>query len=213
MLPSRDIRDILSYSLSVLLYPLFVSTYVMVFFCYTYSHHMKPLGAQYQMLAIGGTLLFTCILPFTILWMLIQRKKVTNLDVTNRSERTLPYLYALACIGAWCYFLHTILMPNYMVWSAVASLLVLIIVALITQRWKISAHLSSMGGATAMVMGILMHCGLFRPSIIVIMLLLSWLLMLARIRLEAHTPTQTVAGYLLGFIVVLIPNIIIAYAS
>lgn len=207
-----DIRDILAYALSVALYPLFVSTYIMMLFCWTFSRTVLPLPFSYCLLATGGTMLFTCLLPLTILVVMIKLGRVKNLDVTDRRERTVPYIYTMGCIGCWCVFLHLIRMPQYIVWSAVASLAVLIIVMLITLRWKISVHLSSMGGAVAMVMGIMMQCGIYRPSLIILLLALSWLLMLARIRLNAHTPSQTVAGFLLGLIVVLIPNIIIAYA-
>lgn len=207
-----DIRDILAYALSVALYPLFVSTYIMLLFCWVFSHAVLPLPASYWLLSTGGTLLFTCLLPLIILGVMIKMGRVSNLDVTDRKERTIPYIYTMGCIGCWCFFLHLIRMPQYIVWSAVATLVVLIIVMLITLRWKISVHLSSMGGAVAMIMGIMMHCGIYRPSVVILLLGLSWLLMLARIRLNAHTPAQTVAGFLLGLIIVLIPNIFIAYA-
>lgn len=207
-----DIRDILAYALSVALYPLFVSTYIMVVFCRVFSANVLPLTTGYQALAIGGTLFFTCILPFFILLTMIKMGRVKNLDVTDRKERAVPYLYTMGCVGCWCYFLHIIHMPHYIVWSAVASLAVLVIVMIVTLWWKISVHLSSMGGAVAMVMGIMMQCGAYNPITILMLLTLSWLLMLARIRLDAHTPAQTVAGFLLGLTVVMIPNILFAYA-
>lgn len=207
-----DIYNILAKALSVVLYPLLTSTYVMLLFCRIFNRTVLPLPVNYQLLAIGGTFVFTCLLPLGILGLLIKQGRVKNLDVTDRKERTIPYLYAMGCIGCWCYFLHLIRMPQYIVWSAVASLVVLLIVMLITLRWKISVHLSSMGGVVAMIMGIMMQCGIYRPSLIILLFGLSWLLMIARIRLEAHTPAQTVAGFLLGLIIVLIPNILIAYA-
>lgn len=212
MAKPTDIFSILAKALSVVFYPLFTSTYVMLLFCQTFSRTILPLPINYQLLAIGGTFVFTCLLPLGILGVLIKQGRVKNLDVTDRKERTIPYFYAMGCIACWCYFLHLIRMPQYVVWSGVASLIVLIIVMIITLRWKISVHLSSMGGAVAMIMGIMMQCGIYRPSLIILLLGLSWLLMIARIKLEAHTPTQTVAGFLLGLIIVLIPNIIIAYA-
>jgi len=206
-----DIRDILAYGLSVALYPLFMSTYIMVLFCRVFSHAVLPLSAQYQILAISGTLLFTCLLPLGMLLLMIRLGRVKNLDVTDRRERAIPYIYTMGFIGCWCFFLHLIRMPQYIVWSAVATLVVLVLVMIITLWWKISVHLSSMGGAVAMIIGIMMQCGIYSPRTIVLLLGLSWLLMVARIRLEAHTPAQTVAGFLLGLITVMIPNIIFAY--
>lgn len=206
-----DIRDILAYIWSIVCYPLFVTTYIMVIFCALFSHYMLPLPASYWLMVIGGTAFFTGVLPLTILSVMIKLGRVKNLDVTDRRERTVPYIYTLGCIACWCAFLHMVKMPQYIFWSAVASAVVLLIVMLITLRWKISVHLSSMGGAVAMVLGMMMQYGIFSARVIVLLFLISWLLMLARIRLHAHTPAQTVAGFLLGLIVVLIPNIFFAY--
>ena len=86
----KTLPDKLAYALSVLMYPLFVSTYVIIVFCQLFSRHVLPLTWSYQLLAIGGTLLFTCLLPLGILGWMIWRGKVSNLDVTNRTERWLP---------------------------------------------------------------------------------------------------------------------------
>jgi len=44
------------------------------------------------------------------------------------------------------------------------------------------------------------------------LLLLSLLLMYARIYLDAHTPLQVVLGFLLGLVFTITPNFIILYA-
>lgn len=104
-------------------------------------------------------------------------------------------------------------MPNFVLASVITTIVLLLIVTFITRYWKISAHLSSAGGALAMVMGIMLNLGLYSHSLLVVLLVLAWLLMLSRIYLEAHTPLQTVCGFLLGLIMVLIPNLIIFFAS
>jgi len=207
----KDIRDILAYAYSIVCYPLFISTYLMVIFCVLYSGTVLPLSPAYYALAIGGTLFFTCLVPLIVLLLLIHSGHVHNLDVTDPRERTVPYIYTLISIGFWCYFLKIIHLPQFMFWSAVASAVVLLLVTFITPYWKISVHLSSMGGAVAMLWAICMHCGVMSNWVIPVALIASWLLMLSRIRLEAHTPLQTVCGFLLGLFVVLTPNIILMH--
>lgn len=204
---------ILAYGYSILLYPLFVPTYIMAFYCYVFDHTVMPLLPGYYAIAIGGTTLFTCLIPLMLLISLKLRGKITDLDVSNRKDRFLPYLYAITSYCCWAFFLYKIKMPNFVLASVITTIVLLLIVTFITRYWKISAHLSSAGGALAMVMGIMLNLGLYSHSLLVVLLVLAWLLMLSRIYLEAHTPLQTVCGFLLGLIMVLIPNLIIFFAS
>ena len=47
---------------------------------------------------------------------------------------------------------------------------------------------------------------------VIVVLVLSLLLMYARIYLKAHTPMQVVCGYLLGLVFTFVPNVIMMYA-
>ena len=72
---------------------------------------------------------------------------------------------------------------------------------LINTRWKISAHLTAWGGLLG---GIADYClwtnRLPARWILLTAMLITCLLMYARIILKAHTPEQTAAGLLLGLI-------------
>lgn len=203
--------QIVAYGYSVLLYPLFVPTYLMILFCVLQSKHVLLLAPAYCALAIGGTCFFTCIIPLIVLLTMRALGRVKDLDVSKKEERTEPFIYTLISLCFWCYFLHLIYVPAFLFWSAIATVAVLLLVMAITLRWKISAHLASAGGALAMVIGMILEYGIEGTGIILLLLFLSWLLMLARIYLDAHTPLQTVCGFLLGLIAVLIPNIILHF--
>ena len=208
----KDIRKQLAYGLSAVLFPLFTPTYLMVVFCALFSQYRLPLPATYWWFAIGGTVLFTCIMPFTVLISLKLQGRISDLDVSNRRERLIPFLYAILFFGLWCAYLDLVLkVPTFMFWTAVCSVLALVTCAIISHWWKISAHLASMGGVVGMVIGYLLYFGLNAPVSVSLLLLLSLLLMYARIYLGAHTPEQTVVGFLLGLIFMLTPNIILLY--
>lgn len=209
---NKDIRDILAYGWSVLMYPLFVPTYLMLLFCGIFTVKVAPIGIPYCALAVGGTFFFTCLVPLITLLVMIRIGHVKDLDVSDRSERFTPYIYTIASMVFWCIFLHQIQMPLFMRISAIASVIVLVITALVTLWWKISIHSASAGGALAMIIGMLIQYEVEPWWFLIIAILCCWLLMLARIRLQAHTPLQTVCGFLLGLVVVLIPNILLMYA-
>ncbi len=161
----------------------------------------------YWLLLIGGTLLFTCLIPLVILLIMKYNGNIKDLDVSDPKERTIPYIFTIFSLSLWSTFLQMMQVPSFLYYSSTAITIALIIVTIITHWWKISVHLASFGGSIAMLAGILWYFGIPARNILIVMFVLAWLLMLARIRLNAHTPLQTVCGFLLGLTIVFIPNI------
>lgn len=211
----RKLLDIVAKGLSILLYPLFVPTYGMLLFCATYSVYFYVLPSAYWWVSIVGTLLLTCIIPITAILLLIRRGSVSDLYMEQAAERTTPYIYAVFCFAFWCYFMYSALrVPTYILLTGIGAAVALIIVALVNRRWKISAHLSSLGGLVGGVMSFCMCTGIAPHIWLVISILaLSLLLMYARLYLNAHTPMQVVGGFLLGLVMTFIPNLIYCYAQ
>jgi len=203
----------LAFGLSVIFYPLFTPSYLMVAFCALFSAYRIPLPGQYWWVALGGTAFFTFLVPLVILLVMKAQGRVSDLDVSNHRERFVPFLYGMVSFAFWCAYLEVVLhVPPFMFWTAVCTLLAIVVCAFISRWWKISAHLASMGGVVGMTVGYLLYFGLSTPGVVVGLLLLVLLLMYARIYLGAHTPEQTVAGFLLGLIFTLTPNFILLYA-
>jgi membrane-associated phospholipid phosphatase len=88
----------------------------------------------------------------------------------------------------------------------------LLSVTIINHWWKISAHLTGIGGLLGGICsyGICYSTLPFYPILIV--LILALLLMYSRIHLRAHTPMQVVCGFLLGLLFTCIPNMILYHA-
>lgn len=211
----RKLLDIVAKGLSILLYPLFVPTYGMLLFCATYSVYFHVLPSAYWWVSIVGTLLLTCIIPITAILLLIRRGSVSDLYIEQAEERTTPYIYTVFCFAFWCYFMCSALnVPTCILLTGIGATVALIIVALVNRRWKISAHLSGLGGLVGGVMSFCMCTGIAPHIWLVISILaLSLLLMYARLYLNAHTPMQVVGGFLLGLVMTFIPNLIYCYAQ
>ncbi len=207
-----DIAGILAYSLSVVLYPLFTPTYLMIAFLLLFSRLVLPLTTTYVLYAIGGTLFFTCLVPLIVLIVMKRQGRITDLDISDHRQRMIPLTYAVLSFGFWCAYLDSVLkVPPFMFWTAVCSVLAMIACAIISNWWKISAHLASMGGVVGMSIGYLLYFGVNSPLAVSLLLIVSLLLMYARIYLQAHTPVQAVVGFLLGLVFTLTPNIILLY--
>ena len=81
--------------------------------------------------------------------------------------------------------------------SAIISLMLTLIINLF---WKISAHMIGIGGITGM--GFVL-CHLFKnPELILIssLIFLAAIIAYARLKLDAHTPSEIYAGFIIGFL-------------
>ena len=207
--------DITAKALSILLYPLFVPTYGVALFCYAYAQRVVYMPLAWVLVAVIGTFVLTCLLPVTAIAIMMRRGQVSDFQITNAQERTMPYIYSILGFGFWCYLVIAILhAPASIGFVAVGATVAITMVAWINRRWKISAHLTGLGGMIGGMLSYYMGIGLM-PSwgAMSQWFLLTVLLMYARVHLDAHTPAQVCAGWLLGLACTFIPYCIYLYVA
>lgn len=160
--------------------------------------------------ALGGTFLFTAILPATPILMMMRKGQIKDLYISKREQRTFPYLFSLLAYIFWTVFMWRVLqVPFFIVAMGIGSVLSIIIITLVNMKWKISAHLSGIGGLTG---GVFAFCYVMAVNpvwLMILMLVISALTALSRIELKAHTPAQTLAGFTVGFLMVFLPGIFV----
>lgn len=193
----------LARAISVVLHPFFVPLYMVLTLLYTrtiFWYYTTPV----KLYLIGATILFTMLLPFVVLNVLKRVGVLTSLSVTNRKERIMPLL-----AGAACYMLCSVmlmrspslfLLGKMMAGAACCELFVL----MVTLRWKISLHLTAMGGAMGMlVMMSVAGAGGFTAPII-ISTALCGVLATSRLYLGCHNGWQILAGFSSGFLIMVL---------
>ncbi len=196
--------------LSILLYPMLIPTYGIGILCWAIDTYTLPLPAAYVWMAVLGTFFLTCCIPLSVILLLIRQQVITNIYLYNPNERRLPYIYSLFACGCWCYFLHSMLhLPSIVLAMAIAATVVLLCVMIITHWWKISAHLSFMGTLLAAVIGYSWHTSINPLWLISTLLVLTLLLMYARIYLKQHTTAQVIAGFTMGFTLTLLATLFV----
>ena len=195
--------------LSIALYPMLIPTYGMAMFFTAYSNNLYPLSAGYAATACAATLFFTCLLPLGMILLMRRRGEIDSIYLTERTQRLKPYMYSIAGFIVWCFFTgYTLHAPLCVVWTSIGATTAIAIVSLVNLKWKISAHLCAMGGLAGGIMSCSLSMGISPMTTLVVVLVLSLLLMYARIWLGVHTPEQTVAGFLTGLLCTTIPNFI-----
>lgn len=205
--------SILSQFWSILLYPMWMPLYGVILFCLAARKLLPILPASYMGMCIAGTAVLTLIIPIILLLFLWRKGYIDSLHIDNAKQRTTPYIYTLICYGFWAYFVRvTVKMPTFMLLVAIGAMVALLAVTIINHWWKISAHLTGIGGLLGGIFSFALNYSTLPLMLIIIVLLLSLLLMYARIYLQAHTPMQVVCGFLLGLLCTCIPTLIMTYA-
>lgn len=148
--------------------------------------------AEMQLLVISGAFIAGVVMPtvFFIYWR--KKGKISNFDVTEKDERTLPYLVGMFFSFTGLLFLIYLDAHEYskILWICYITNTAMVI--LINRFWKISAH--SAGLATAI--GALTYVtGWVGLVFVLVLILVGW----SRLQLKVHTFNQVFYGGVFGF--------------
>lgn len=187
--------------ISVLFQPLLMPTFAIALLMNIDLFTMIP--AVWRWIAIIGTFVFTALLPAVPIYMMMRRGEVNDLFISKREERTMPYLFTFMAYVFWALFLwRTMQMPLFIVAMGMSSALSILAILFINLRWKISAHMTGIGGFVGSVFAVCYRLAINPLWFLAAILAVSGLVALSRIELKAHTPLQTLAGFIVGFVMV-----------
>ncbi len=190
--------------ISDLFAPLLVPTYAMLA-----AMFMTPLAVLHlstRLWATAGVFVITAVIPFALIWTLIKLGKVSDASISDRSQRTIPYIASILCYAGAAIYLACLRAPQWLWAFFVGAALVSVFSVIITRWWKISAHVGAVGGLCAGFFWLAWHHMLMYAPLLwvcvsmVLVCAMAW----ARLYLNRHTPLQTLAGAALGFFTILI---------
>ena len=153
-----------------------------------------------RLISALGVFLITAMIPLATIIVLMRLGKVSDTAITDRRQRTLPFIVAiLSYVGAALYIrgIHgPVWVTLFFLGAAAAATCALAI----NTRWKISAHATSMAGMTTFYVWLTTHglCLYGMLPWISGCVLLCGAVGTARLVLDKHTPAQVYAGWALG---------------
>jgi membrane-associated phospholipid phosphatase len=160
----------------------------------------------WRWIAIAGTFVFTAVLPAVPIFFMMRRGDINDVFISKREERTMPYLFSFIAYVFWSMFMwRTMQFPIFIVSMSIGSTLTIVIIVLVNLKWKISAHLAGMGGIVGAIFGVCYRMAYNPLWFFVLIFSLSALVALSRLELKAHTPLQTLVGFLVGFVMTFLP--------
>ena len=168
-----------------------------------YFSYMRMLGIGYTVNILLMVVLFTIAIPGLGVLMLYKTRRITSVGLVNREERTLPYIiffcsYMLGAVFLWWTNLRGVQLGYF-----VGGLLAIIIDLIVNRWWKISVHMTAMGGFTGLIFAMsylqyIMYTE-YTPLLQSIAILGSGALGTSRIILKRHTIGQVCCGFINGF--------------
>lgn len=158
-----------------------------------------------NLLLIYGILVFsTMVLPLISIFWLMQKGKVSSLEMSNHKERSLPLFKTVIWMSFGYYLLQNLLFYTPILKAELlGAILIILLAAIISKFWKISLHLLGIGGVVGVFIALQIMHGDFL-YLLILFILLSGLLGVARIKQKAHNYAQVYAGFLVGLSVELI---------
>ncbi len=136
--------------------------------------------------------IFGAFLPVLTSLTLIKKMKI-DLDITDRSKRTLPLILAVCSYIIGFFVLYKFNAPSLTSALMFVYFSNTVIILLINFSWKISIHAMGVAGPTVALIYLFGIPGLIFSLIIP-------LVMWSRVKLNKHTPYQVLAGAVLGLI-------------
>ncbi len=145
--------------------------------------------------------LSTFVLPLSMLPLLKFQRVISNYSLKDRRERILPMILSTIFFFMGLYILRKVPMTIFMQSFFLAMIVIVLSVALISFKWKISMHMSAIGAFTALIAILILRYSSEIFWGLVLAVFFSGVLGCARLYLGRHNPTQVYAGYIWGFIV------------
>lgn len=194
--------DTIAKILSFLMFPLFMPLYGVILLFNLEIFSFYP--AFYMKGTFLTVVLLGILVPIFSLYILWRFGVISDFRVYKREDRVIPYIFTAIAYFFVSYMLYRLAMPLYVVNIAIGVAFATLIDAIVSLKWKISAHATGIGGLIAAVVVICYWTHTNAPVFVCFLFLCAGVLGAARLWLNRHTPAQLVAGFFNGFLFVLL---------
>jgi len=186
--------------LSTILHPLLVPTYALLLLMNLKTHSILAIPENYRYIIVLIVFFTTFIIPTIVILILLKTGKIKSLQMTSQRERVFPLLIVAIIYYMTYHLLKQASLTGLLTMFMVGSTLLILITLMINYATKISLHMTAWGGLLGTLLGFAIRFHYDLNFVIFAMVLLIGLIATARLKLNAHTPTQIYLGFLLGTI-------------
>ncbi len=196
----------LSKTVSIIGHPLLMPSYIFVFIGSYLGFMLNPVQSESFLQFYLLIFILTALLPSAFTVLLKSMGFISNLELSNPKERLWPMVLTAVIYAAGTVYFHFKIQLSSAIIAVMGGMAVAIMItAIITYFWKISAHAVGAAGSWGFVFQMVLryHDRMLLYPLLAFTLLCGMVLS-ARLYLGAHNPYQIGAGWLLGFLVSLL---------
>lgn len=194
-LPERLARIV-----SFVFHPLFMPLYglTILLSAPTFLRYLPPAAKRvlFFVLLVNNVLIPLLLLPFLRI-----RNFITSYHLDERRERIIPMLTASILYFTTSFIVLRYQIPFFLKSFIFATAVLSIVLSMINFWWKISIHAAGAGALTATVFSLWIKMYTPLPLHFAAVIVLSGVILAARLKLNSHDPLQVWAGCLTGFMV------------
>lgn len=186
--------------ISIIGHPLLMASYVSTILALNTPELLgiNPQVVHYFLLAVFLT---TCLIPAISIFSLRFFTQISNLELTVREERPIPFLMILIWYSVTSYLFIFKLQLGKPFSLIIISVTVLIGILLLVTRWfKISIHATAAWASAGILAAIAILYGVLDREILFLLILLAGLTSSSRLSMNYHTSREIWIGTVLGFI-------------
>ncbi len=194
------IIDIFARAISFLLFPLFMPLYGLTLLFQIPLFSFFP--RQYVIISYYFVVLMCVLMPFFSYWLMAKFNIISSAKMLDKKDRFYPMFVTAVFFFGCAFMLCRYAMPLFIVNLLCAVSVAILITAIVSVKWKISAHLTGIGGLIASIFIVSLSTNVNSSLVVCVAVLSAGLLAAARLQLNRHTPMQLIAGFLNGIMCV-----------
>jgi membrane-associated phospholipid phosphatase len=185
--------------ISLVFHPLWMPLYLFLgaWWIDPYLRAFLPTGLLKYLLFVLG---INILAPLVSILMLRYRNLISSFHLRKREERLLPFIIVLAYYILTYFLLRLkgVPIPEVIYSMLLCLIAVLVAVLIVNFWWKISVHLTAVGGALGTLIGLSVIHQFDVSGWLYALLSLSGIIAFSRLYLKEHTSSQVYIGFLLG---------------
>ena len=188
---------------SVLLHPLLIPS-IGILILFNSGSILEYLPFQAKKIILLIVFVSTTILPLTFVPFFVFQKIIKNVQMENNRERLIPF-FVTSILYFFCYYLLIRLgAPQTITKFVLVATTTVLVLFLLSFKWKISAHMIGIGGLTGALILISFQLKVNLEYFIILAIIFSGLLGYSRLKLRTHKPYQIYVGWLTGLFIAII---------
>lgn len=189
--------------ISFLLHPVFLPFYMLLFLFSMNFHAALVLTPKAKLFLAIVVMLTTILIPLLLNLIFLRMKLIQSLRMETREERIFPLITQVIFFYLTYYLLKQYQVPFIFTFYMLGATFLVFCTMVITLFYKISLHMTGMGGVFGFFLGLALKYSLPMADILMIIILISGITGVARLKENSHKNSEIYAGFLAGTVLMM----------